>query len=178
MDKKLRNWSMIGVLITFALAGGWHFLYEVLPCGVVGTVAPVNESPWEHAKLFFMPALIWYIALYFIAGKHYPNFLFAHSISLLVMPALMLLLYTIYLPFIGESLAANLINSFVTIAAGAFLAYRITRSGKDFSGVPYRIAALLILLALLMVFIVFTFWPPHCGLFWDPSHQLYGMPPA
>ncbi len=178
MEKKLRVWSIVGVFITFALAGGWHFLYEVLPCGVIGAVAPVNESPWEHAKLFFMPALIWYIVLYFIAGKRFPNFIFAYSLSLFVMPALMLLLYTIYLPFLGESLAANLINSFVSFAVGALIAYKITRSKRNFSSTSYRIAALLIVLVLLAVFIVFTFWPPHSGLFWDPSNQLYGMPPA
>ena len=178
MDKKLRNWSIIGVFITFAVAGGWHFLYEVLPCGVIGAIAPVNESPWEHAKLFFVPALIWYIVLYFIVGKRFPNFIFAHSIALLVMPALMLLLYYIYLPFIGESLAANLINSFVSIAAGAYLAYRLTRSKKDLSGARYRIAALVIVLVLLAVYTFFTFSPPHCGLFWDPSSKLYGLPPA
>lgn len=178
MEKKLRIWSIAGVFITIAIAGGWHFVYEAAPSGIIGAIAPVNESPWEHAKLFFVPALLWYAALYFIVGKRFPNFIFAHSIALLVMPALMLLLYYAYHPFIGESLVANLINSFVSIAAGAFIAYRLTRSKKDFSGVRHRIIALLIVLALLVVFTAFTFDPPHGGLFWDPSAQHYGLPPA
>jgi len=175
MDKKLRKWSIIGVFVTFAVAGGWHFLYEALPCSVVAAIAPMNESPWEHAKLFFLPALIWYTAQYFIIGRHYPNFIFAHSIALLVMPVLMLLLYYVYVPLTGESIIANMINSFVTIAAGAWIAYRLTISKKDLSRRPYRIAALLIVLALLTIFVAFTFAPPHCGLFWDPSAQHYGI---
>ena len=175
MDRKLRKWSIIGVFVTLAIAGGWHFLYEALPCGVVAAIAPMNESPWEHAKLFFLPALIGYVVQYFIVGRHYPNFIFAHSIALLVMPALMLALYYAYVPLTGESLAANLINSFVTIAAGAWIAYRLTVSKKNLSNRPYCIAALLIVLALLAIFITFTFSPPHCGLFWDPSSQHYGI---
>jgi hypothetical protein len=175
MDKKLRRWSIIGVFVTFALAGGWHFLFELVPCGFVAAIAPANESPWEHAKLFFMPALIWYLVQYFIVGKHYPNFIFAHSIALLVMPSLVLLLYYAYVPLTGESLAANLINSFAAISAGAWLAYRLTISKKDFSRGRYRAAAMVIVLALLVIFTVFTFAPPHCGLFWDPSGQHYGI---
>jgi hypothetical protein len=175
MNKKLRRWSIIGVFVTFALAGGWHFLFELAPCGFFAAIAPANESPWEHAKLFFMPALIWYAVQYFIVGRHYPNFVFSHSIALLVMPALMLLLYYAYVPLTGESLAANLINSFVTIAAGAWLAYRLTVSKKNLSRVPYRIAAMAVVLVLLAVYIAFTFAPPHCGLFWDSSGQHYGI---
>ncbi len=176
--KKLRKWSIIGVFVTFALAGGWHFLFEVLPWPPLGVIAPVNESPWEHAKLFFAPALIWYTVQHFIVGKRFPNYAFAHSAALLLMPALMLLLYYAYVPLTGESLAANLINSFVTLSAGAWLAYRLTVSERDFSGEGYKTAAMVIVLALLAVYAVFTFWPPHARLFWDSSSRLYGLPPA
>ena len=178
MERKQRRWTIIGIFITFAFAGGWHFLYDIAPCGIVAALAPVNESPWEHAKLFFMPPLIWYAVQYFIIGKHFPNYVFAHSIALLVMPVLMLLLYCAYMPLVGESIAANLINSLVTIAAGAWISYRITVSKKDLCHGIYGIAALLIVLALLAVYTAFTFAPPHGGLFWDPSEHHYGLPAA
>lgn len=178
METKLKRWSIIGVFISYLLAGGWHFLYDALPCGVIAVIAPVNESPWEHAKLFLVPLLLWYTALYFIAGRKFPNFVFAHGMALLLMPALMLLLYYAYQSFFEETLPLDLINAFVTIAAGALLAYRLTVSKKDLSAAPYRIAALLAVIALLAVYAAFTFSPPHCGLFWDHSAQLYGIPPA
>jgi ABC-type siderophore export system fused ATPase/permease subunit len=85
------------------------------------------------------------------------------------MPALMLLLYYSYQSFFKETLPLDLANGLVTIAAGAFIAYRLTKSKKNFSGAPYRIAALLIVLALLAVYAVFTFAPPDCDPFRDPS---------
>lgn len=177
MEARLKRWSIIGVPIAYTLAGGWHFLYNALPYGIIGVISPVNESPWEHAKLFFIPVLLWYAALYLIVGRHFPNFIFAHGMALLFMPVLMLLLYYSYQSFFEETLPLDLVNAFVTIAAGALLAYRLTLSKKDFSALPYRIAALVVVLALLAVYAVFTFWPPHCGMFWDPSAQRYGMPP-
>lgn len=178
MEARLKRWSIVGVFIAYTLAGGWHFLYDALPYGIVGVISPVNESPWEHAKLFFIPVLLSYAMLYLIAGKHFPNFIFAHGMALLFMPAFMLTLYYSYQSFFTETLPIDLINAFVTIAAGALLAYRLTLSEKDFSAAPYRIAALAAVLALLAVYAVFTFWQPNCGLFWDHSAQRYGMPAA
>lgn len=153
-------------------------MYEALPCSVIGVIAPVNESPWEHAKLFLVPVLLWYVALYFIAGRKPPNFIFAHGMALLLMPVFMLLLYYAYQSFFEETLPLDLVNAFVTVAAGAFLGYRLTVSKKDFSAVPYRIAAPAVVVALLAVYAVFTYSPPHCDLFWDPSAHLYGIPAA
>ena len=44
--------------ITALIGTGWHFLYDWLPFQLVGMVAPVNESVWEHLKLLFWPFLL------------------------------------------------------------------------------------------------------------------------
>lgn len=52
---KKRFWLAFGIAV---LAGtGLHFLYDVCPAPLVGLFAPVNESVWEHLKLFFWPTL-------------------------------------------------------------------------------------------------------------------------
>jgi hypothetical protein len=46
---------------TFVVAMGtaWHFVHELSGrVWLVGLVAPVNESVWEHAKLLAMPLLV------------------------------------------------------------------------------------------------------------------------
>ena len=52
---KKRFWLAFVIAV---LAGtGLHFLYDVCPVPLVGLFAPVNESVWEHLKLFFWPTL-------------------------------------------------------------------------------------------------------------------------
>jgi hypothetical protein len=177
MEKKLlRRWSIIGVFITFLLAGGWHFLYSnVMQNGIIAAIAPVNESPWEHAKLFFIPALIVYIIIYFIAGKKFPNFIFSHAVSLLIMPAMMLLLFYAYQLVIPDSLAADLVLTFIVLALGQLVAYKFTVSKLKISGAGYKTAAAVIVLAILAVFIAFTYNPPHWTPFQNPEDMRYGI---
>ncbi len=174
--KKLMVWSVIGTFIVFLLAGGWHFLYsDVLKSGVTAAIAPVNESPWEHAKLFFVPAVIWYVILYFIAGRRFPNFVFSQALTLPLMPALMLGLFYAYQLFIPHNLAVDLTISYIIVALGQFIAYKLTVSKRDLSGPRFTAAAMAIVLGLLALFIVFTYSPPRFDIFMDPKSGRYGI---
>ena len=177
MRSKLRTWSIIGIFIIFGLAAFWHFLFELLPCGLTAAVSPVNESPWEHVKLFFMPAILFYTAQYFIVGRTFPNFVFAHSIALLVMPVFMLLFYYVSSALTGgeESLLLNLINTALTISLGAWVGYKLTVSKRSFDTTAYIVAAMVIVIGMLTIYIVFTFNPPICSLFYDKTQMKYGI---
>lgn len=174
--KKLMIWSVIGTFVVFLLAGGWHFLYsDILKSGVTAAIAPVNESPWEHAKMFFVPALIWYIILYFIAGRKFPNFVFSHAVSLLVMPVLMFGLFYTYQLFVPDNLIVDIIISFVVIALGQLIAYKLTVSKRSLSGPVYTVVSLAIVLGLFVLYTVFTYNPPHFEIFADPESGRYGI---
>ncbi len=174
--KKLRVWSIIGVFVVFLLAAGWHFVYsDVLKSGITAAIAPVNESPWEHAKLFFLPAIIWYVILYFIAGRKFENFIFSHAIALPIMPVIMLLLFYGYQLILPESLAIDILISFVVVALGQLIAYALTVSKKKLSGARWNAAAMIIVLVMLAVFIYFTYSPPKIDMFFDRSEMKYGI---
>lgn len=175
-EKKLKIWSIVGVFAVFGLALGWHFLYsDIVRIGFTAAIAPVNESPFEHAKLFFMPAVIWYVILYFIVGSKFPNFVFSHAAALVIMPAFMLAAYYIYSQFLKETIVLDIINMLVTVALGQYTAYRLTASGLCLSGAGYRSAAVAIVSGILVLFVVFTFYPPHCDMFFDREHMKYGI---
>ena len=177
MDKRLlKKWSIIGVFFVFVLASGWHFLYsDVVKCGITAVVAPVNESPWEHSKLFFVPAIIWYAIMYFIAGRKFPNYVFSHAIALLVMPAVMLLLFYGYTLFVPDNLPLDIIESFIVVAFGQFVGYKLTVSKLKLSGTGFIIAAAVIVLGMLAVYIAFTYSPLHWGPMQDPTDMHYGI---
>ena len=88
-NKKLITLEIIGAFIILLLAALWHFVYKWAPNTFSAIVFPVNESPWEHVKLFFFPAIVYYIPMYFIIGKQYKNYIVAHSLMLLFMPLVM-----------------------------------------------------------------------------------------
>lgn len=174
--KKLKVWSAVGVFAVFGLASGWHFLYsDVLRTGITAVLAPVNESPWEHAKLFFMPAVIWYVILYFIVGRKFPNFVFSHAIALIVMPVFMLAAYYIYSRFVEDTNVLDIVNTFLTAAVGQYTAYRLTTSRLRLSGLGFKTGASAIVIGILALFIVFTFYPPLCDMFFDRSRMKYGI---
>lgn len=175
-EKKLKVWSIAGVFITFLLAAGWHYLYsDVIKSGVTAAIAPVNESVWEHAKLFFMPAIIWYVILYFIVGRKFPNFIFSHAVVLPMMPAMMLLLFYAYQLVLPESLAIDIIISFIVLALGQLIAYSLTVSKHALWGAGFRAAAMMIVIGMLALFTAFTYSPPHWDMFFDSGEMKYGI---
>ncbi len=164
------------MFVIFALAGLWHFLYEWLPCGVTAILAPVNESPWEHTKLFYAPALIYFFIGRLTVGKKYPNFTFSHAAVLPFMPMLMLSLYYLFNSFGIKSIVFDLVLTFIVIVLALYTAYRMTVSVMHMDTPVYRMAALLAVLGMLFIFITFTFYPPHIPLFQDSNTMKYGIP--
>jgi hypothetical protein len=175
-NRILRRWCLIGIVAVMALAALWHFIYDWLPCGFLSTVSPVNESPWEHAKLFFIPPLIWYVIMYFGVGRRYPNYVFACAVLLLVMPVLMLLIYSACHLLGVDSLPVDIANALVSITLGLWVTYRLTVSVRKLNGPLYSTAAVVILAGLLVVYAVLTYYPPQHPLFWDQQTHQYGIP--
>lgn len=172
----LKCCSIIGVFVVFALAGLWHFLYTWLPGPLTAVLSPVNESPWEHTKLFFMPMLIYFITGRLTVGKEYPRFTFAHTAVLPLLPLLMLGVFYLCEAVGVASLAADLANTLIVIAFGMYLSYRLTVSTEQASGFNYSAIAWLIVLGLIVIFAVFTYLPPHASIFLDSNTLQYGIP--
>lgn len=168
-DKRFRKACIIGIFVIFALSVLWHFLFELLPGVVTAAISPVNESPWEHTKLFFFPALIWYAVLFAVAGKRYANFVFAHAIMLIAMPVTALLLHGFYRLFAPELVALDIIITFLAIALWSLMAYRLSAAAIKLHGPLFIFAALVIVLGIAIIQAVFTFCPPNHPLFHDPT---------
>jgi len=173
MDVLLR-WGIAGAVLITALSFLWHFLSGLFPCRLTALISPVNESPWEHAKLFFLPALLFFFVEYAFIGHKYPNYLFAHAIALSIMPLFMLGLYSVYSSFVNETFLLDILNSVLTVLVGLLLAYRLTVSTDNLATTCHRVWAFLILIAQAALYALFTFRPPKCGLFQDPVTLRYG----
>lgn len=174
-NRKLFRWSVIGAFIILMLAALWHFVYAWIPWGVSAAIFPVNESVWEHVKLFLFPALIFYVFQYFIIGKNYKNFIFSHGIMLLLMPALTIGLFYFYrlVLKIPESLIIDIFITFIVIFLASLSAYRLTISKRNFGVLKY--STLVIVLVLTTSYAILTFYPPHAPIFMDSNTEEYGI---
>ncbi len=101
-----RSLLALEILGFFVISGGsglLHFLFEWSSYATpVALIAAVNESLWEHLKIAFWPALFWAGVERLWLGARYPGFLCAKALSFLVVPALTLGGYALYIAATGS----------------------------------------------------------------------------
>lgn len=169
------RWILWGIPALFLIGSIFHFIYEL--CGkffLVGLLAPVNESIFEHMKLALLPTLLWW-ALYPIKHKQGIDknaWFTAGFISMLVSSLLMPMLYYFYTGAFGvELMVVDIVILLICLCAGQLLGLHFYRHGK---GLPFRIS-LLLMLTLVILFAILTIIPPPLPMFQDPLTGLYGI---
>lgn len=173
---KIRRWELVGFLFTVIFGSLLHFFYQWSgECRIIGVFAPVNESSWEHLKLIFVPMLLFSVAEFLAFGKSKRGFLPIKVMAVLLGMGLILILFYTYTGIIGENfLVADILTFIIAVAA----AYRYSCSHLQKEGdwkTAEIVCAWITLLILAACFVLFTFYPPHIGLFLDPVSGTYGI---
>lgn len=172
MKRTIWLWQLIGFAITAFCGTLLHFLYEWTGKSILAApFSGVNESTWEHMKLFFWPALLFAIIQGFFFSR-YDSFWCVKTKGILIgLGAIPVLFYT-YNGTIGKS------PDFVNIAIffiSTLLAYCYEARAlkRDKSGCNPRLAKT-VLFILAAAFIIFTFVTPRLNIFLDPESGIYG----
>lgn len=170
-------WALGGFLFTAALGVLLHYLWEWTGENrIAAAFSAVNESVWEHMKLVFFPAFLFSMVEAWFQDA--PGFLAARGLSVWVGTALVPVLYYTYTGVLGRDVMWADIAIFALAAAAVFLLdLRLRRSGRLTSGWQ-QAAGLAALWLLALVFVLWTYRPPHLPLFLDPRTGLYGVPPG
>ena len=101
----LAKWQVGGFVFTSVLGTLLHFLYDI--CGESIILAPfsaVNESPWEHMKILFIPMLIFAFIENKFIGNRYPDLFSAKLLGILMGLILIPVLFYSYTGIIGRSI--------------------------------------------------------------------------
>jgi hypothetical protein len=168
MKKKLKITELVCWIIACGLGTLLHFVYEWSGKDpLVALFCPVNESTWEHLKLLFYPILVVSIPEYFILRKQCGLFLCTKFLSALLGMGLTVVLFYTYVGVYGKNVdAVNIILYFIAMAAAyIFSCYRLAdRSSRSaFPGLCLAGSCLMVIL-----FAVFSVYPPTIGLFQSP----------
>lgn len=172
-----KRWILWGIPVLFLTGAPFHFLYEWSGrTPVIGLIAPVNESVWEHEKLLLFPMLMWWmIGSFMLKKKGYRDcarWFTAALGALLLALFLQPLLYYGYSGALGiEALWVDILLFGASLLAGQLFGLHLLRFSR-----PLPCLLLLFLfLALFALFAWFTFAPPHVPIFLDRPTGSYGI---
>jgi hypothetical protein len=171
---RIRNGKLlafeVGQVFFIAIAGSLlHFAFELADYWTpLAWFAAVNESAWEHTKMYFWPGLAYTLAQYTYTRHEANNYWFGKAMALLVTPVTIFTLYFSYLSWSmadggKPTLAIMLAIMFLGIGAGQAVSYYILTS-PPLAPVTRRYAAGTYAL-LLVLFSTFTYFPPRVPLF-------------
>ncbi len=148
----------------------WHFIYEWTGENtIVGAVAPVNESVWEHLKLLFFPALFYFIIEYFLSKERYENLISAGVIGIFTGMLTIIAFFYTYKGILGfEVPALDVLSYFLGLGVMLYVKSRILRN-KFFSSKASKSLSLTITAVTAVLFVIWSFYPPTLGIFIPPA---------
>ena len=143
---KLALWE-VGCVIWVCFVGALlHFSFELsdywLPMALISAV---NESVWEHTKMYFWPGLVWALVQYTYTRHLHNNYWQGKAVALAITPLAIALLYYAYIALItwtGDkaNLAAMLSIMVIAISFAQYVSYRIL-TAEPFQQTTQRYAA-------------------------------------
>ena len=192
---RLKIFTAISFILTAALGTACHFAFDFFgQSRLIAPFVPVNESTWEHLKLLFFPFLLLLVIGCFagIAGGNAPisnrslkkMFLSCYWDGaafgeLCGMAAVVVLFYGIN-GILGFNLDwVNIAIYFIAVLYAHYTFYRYAclpyyntfSYHKPHRPVPL-ILPVFVLVFVTFLFMLFTFYPPHIGLFWSEASRV------
>lgn len=182
--KNLIIWEVIGWVAIFGFGNLFHFWYEWFPWKPYGWFFAINESMWEHSKLTFWPALLFYVIQYIFLRKKNKNLVFSGAISLAVGILFMQSFYYTIVGVFGEearSLALSIITFILAVTAQQLAHYFLLKIKTDFDykkQLTIDILSLVYVVFLVTIIILFTYIQPELPIFYDDFNNVYGFMPT
>ncbi len=157
-----------GILFVSVLGTIFHFVYEWSGNNIfVGVFAPINESIWEHTKLIFFPMLIYYFYLQRKIGTKFPSVKRAVISGTLFGVWLIISLFYTYSGIIGFNFAfADISIFYISVILSFYIVFKNLISCKENK---HSVILKILLLIMIFLYIIFTFYPPNIPLFAVPQ---------
>ena len=168
---KIKFFSIFVILIFCFIT---HFLYDVFPSFLTSLFFPVNESIWEHMKMLVSSILIWEVILYFIFKKnnyYFENFFLNVLCTCLCGVFIFLIIYFPLYFIFGHSFFINVILLFVSI----FFSVNVGFSILNKYNYNLEFFSFIAIIVIVIMFGIFTYYPPQNNLFIDPVSGEFGI---
>jgi len=168
-NTKLLLWEL-GCVFWVCFAGSTlHFAYELSDFWApMAVIAAVNESIWEHLKIYFWPGLLYALVQYTYTRHIANNYWLGKLVALAVTPVVIIFTFRAYMAWVisgghKTSVGVILLVMFFGVLIGQLCSYRILISPPVTWGARRYIAGGYA--SLVFMFAAFTFFPPKLQLF-------------
>lgn len=170
----LRRLEVAGTVFGVLLGSGLHFTYRWSgSASAVALFSAVNESPWEHLKLYVYPVLL-YTVVEALVLRDMRRLLFAKLVQELAGMVFILAFFYTYTGALGiENVFVDIVTFVIAMALGYWLSLRVLVSPRQ-APLPGWTSAVA-LATIIILFCVATFSPPHLPLFLDRNTSRYGI---
>ncbi len=177
MKTKLMKMESFGIIFTFAIGTLLHFCYEISNHSVWSIlIAAINESVWEHIKIFVFPYLFWAIIEICYLRIPMKKTIVAKTISVYIFAVITILFFYTYSGILGHSvLIIDIISVFLWISLAHFISYKLISSNLSLDN--FFVVSVFAIILLLTMCLTFSVNPPKIDLFRDSVTGLYGIIP-
>jgi hypothetical protein len=171
----LKHWRLAGIITIIILGFLLHYLFSWTDSSkIIGLLAPVNESVWEHLKLGYWSVVLFSLAEYLQIKSSVNNYFFSKTIGVLTLEITIILIYYGYTFIVGKNIIWIDIGSYILGAVICqYLTYLFFKQ-KPYSKLTNKIS-LAALIGIGVLFAVTTYYPPHVALFKDNNNNTYGI---
>ncbi len=175
MAKEIK-YLLYGIPILFIIGSLFHFFYDFFNQNIlIGLIAPVNESIWEHNKLIILPMVLYFVIYYFYNKNNINKntWFLCLVISLIISTTLVPMLYYTYTESLGfESLIIDILILLFAIAFGQIISIYIYKIKID--NVNYLLS-ILIIIFFIVIYMIFTVYTPKLPIFYSENSESYGI---
>ena len=176
-ERNWRRWEVAGLFIVLILGNLLHFVYEW--CGgnrAAAVFASVNESTWEHIRLFAIPWILWTLIEWLgLRGSKLPV-LSCRALGLLAGALLIPTAFYTYHNALGINRPVVNVIIFQAAVLCAFCITWAALKRKRLSGTGWQVLGGLVLLGVWVLMVLWTFAPPALPIFVDPATGKRGIP--
>lgn len=176
-DRAWRKWEIAGLFFALIWGNLFHFVYDWSgQNALVGAIAAVNESVWEHVKLLVVPWVLWSVVEAVALRRSRGGVLIARGLGLLAGAAFIIAAYYTYVGVTGANV--SLVNILIfqgAVLLAFFVSWRVQDTGA-LRGKLWAVLGAVVLLVMVVLAVYWTYAPPALPLFTDPQTGQTGQP--
>ena len=163
----VKKYHYIAFLFILIFGTAMHFAYSFFCQNpLIAYFVPVNESPWEHLKLLFFPAVTFSVFEYFVYGKTRKDFWAIKMTALVFSMLFILVFFYTYSGILGfYLLPLDILDFVIADFLYCFISYKMYNN-ICVGSVSDSIKGIAVIVLIALCFVIWTNNPPDLGLFW------------